>query len=68
MPYRRQRKAATQVMHNLGDGTFPKGRARYGDPRAEQHARTQAEQDGHSARNAKAGRATHKRTAGTQEM
>ena len=32
-------------------------------PRTEQRARTQAEQDGHSARNAEAGQATHKPTA-----
>ena len=25
MPYSRQRKAAKQVMQNLGDGTTPKG-------------------------------------------
>ena len=25
MPYRRQRKAAKQVMQNLGEGTTPKG-------------------------------------------
>ena len=28
MPDRRQRKAATQVMQNLDDGTTPEGRAR----------------------------------------
>ena len=46
----------------------PKERARKGVPRTEQRARTQAQQDGHSARNAKVCQATHKPTAQKQGM
>jgi hypothetical protein len=49
MPYRRQRRAATQVMQNLGDGTSPEREGQVRSPRTEA-ARTYAGRTGRPQR------------------